>query len=64
MDETRWWPMIGLLWGTALGFAGSFGGFTVFLIVLVLSVLGFLAGRAMSGSSMDMSGMLGRRRSS
>jgi hypothetical protein len=61
MDETRWWPMIGLLWGTALGFAGALGGFTVFLIVLVLSVLGFLAGRAMSGD-MDMSGMLGRRR--
>ncbi|MEO3813693.1 hypothetical protein ABGB17_32255 [Sphaerisporangium sp. B11E5] len=63
MDETRWWPMAGLLWGTALGFAGAFGGFTVFLIVLVLSVLGFLAGRAMTGG-MDMSGVLGRRRAS
>ncbi|MDH2424412.1 hypothetical protein [Sphaerisporangium sp. TRM90804] len=61
MDESRMWPAIGLLWGTALGFAVAFGGLTVFLVVLVLSVLGFLVGRAMVGD-LDMSGMLGGRR--
>ena len=43
-DEMPWRAVIGLAFGTALGFAGAFGGFTAFLIVLVLGVVGFLAG--------------------
>ncbi|MFC4586784.1 hypothetical protein [Sphaerisporangium corydalis] len=61
MDESRWWPAIGLLFGTALGFAVMAGGLTAFLVVLVLGVIGFLVGRAMSGE-LDMSGLLGGRR--
>jgi hypothetical protein len=61
MDESRWLPAVGLLFGTALGFAIVVGGLTAFLVVLVLGVLGFLVGRAMSGD-LDMSGMMGGRR--
>ncbi|RCG25341.1 hypothetical protein DQ384_31220 [Sphaerisporangium album] len=61
MDENRWWPAIGLLFGTALGFAVIVGGLTAFLIVLVLGVVGFVIGRAMTGE-LDMSGLRGRRR--
>ncbi|WP_405146187.1 hypothetical protein OG589_03770 [Sphaerisporangium sp. NBC_01403] len=61
MDETRFWPAIGLLFGTALGFAVVVGGLTAFLIVLVLGVIGFLVGRALTGE-LDMSGLLGGRR--
>jgi hypothetical protein len=60
MEEARWWPAVGLVFGAALGFAIVIGGLTAFLIVLVLGVLGFLAGRAMVGD-LDMSGLLGRR---
>ena len=49
MNEMPWRAVIGLAFGTALGFAGAFGGFTAFLIVLVLGVVGFLAGRALTG---------------
>ena len=45
----HWWPVIGLAFGVALGFAGAFGGFTAFLVVLVLGVIGLLAGRALAG---------------
>lgn len=61
MDEMRWWPAIGLVFGAALGFAGAFGGFTAFLIVLVLGVVGLLAGRAAVGD-LDLSGVLGTRK--
>lgn len=61
MDDSRLWPMIGLLFGAALGFAVVIGGLTAFLIVLVLGVLGFLVGRAITGQ-LDMSGMMGGRR--
>jgi hypothetical protein len=63
MDETRWRPAIGLAFGTALGFAGAFGGFTVFVIVLVLGVIGLLVGRALTGE-LDLSELLGRRKRS
>jgi hypothetical protein len=36
--------VIGLLFGAALGFAGAFGGFTAFIIVLVVGAAGFLVG--------------------
>ena len=62
MDEMRWWPVIGLAFGVALGFAGAFGGFTAFVIVLVLGVIGFLAGRALTGE-LDLGELVrGRRR--
>jgi hypothetical protein len=61
MDERRWRPVIGLAFGAALGFAGAFGGFTAFLIVLVLGVIGFLVGRALTGE-LDLSELLGLRK--
>jgi hypothetical protein len=65
MDERQWWPIIGLAFGTALGFAAFFGGGGAFLLVLLLGVLGYLAGRAVVGE-LDLSGLVGgtRRRSS
>jgi hypothetical protein len=56
-------PVIGLAFGTALGFAGAFGGIGALVIVLVLGVGGFLAGRAISGD-LDLSELLGVRRRS
>ncbi|MET8144152.1 hypothetical protein ABZU32_27920 [Sphaerisporangium sp. NPDC005288] len=61
MDDNRLWPAVGLLFGAALGFAVVVGGLTAFLVVLVLGVLGFLVGRALTGE-LDMSGLLGGRR--
>ncbi|WP_433334035.1 hypothetical protein [Spirillospora sp. CA-294931] len=43
------WSMTGLAFGTALGFAGAFGGFGAFVLVLLVGVLGFLAGRVVEG---------------
>jgi hypothetical protein len=63
MDATAWWPLVGLVFGTALGFAGVFGGFGAFVVVLVLGVVGFLAGRALSGE-LDLGELLGGRRRS
>jgi nitrate/nitrite transporter NarK len=61
MDEMRWWPAIGLAFGTALGFAGAFGGIGAFVLVLVLGVVGYLAGRALIGE-LDLVDILGGRR--
>ncbi|MCO5989883.1 hypothetical protein NE235_27595 [Actinoallomurus spadix] len=61
MDELRWWPVVGLAFGTALGFAGAFGGVAAFLIVLVLGVVGLLAGRALIGD-LNLRELLGGRR--
>ncbi|MDH6142133.1 MULTISPECIES: hypothetical protein [Kitasatospora] len=36
---------LGLLIGMALGFAGYFGGFAAFLLVLALGAVGFVVGR-------------------
>ncbi|TMQ97221.1 hypothetical protein ETD83_20375 [Actinomadura soli] len=44
------WPLAGLSFGVALGFAGAFGGFGAFFIVLFLGALGFLGGRAIEGN--------------
>ncbi|MWA03964.1 hypothetical protein F8568_026980 [Actinomadura sp. LD22] len=44
------WPLAGLAFGVALGFAGAFGGFGPFFIVLFLGCLGFLTGRAIEGN--------------
>ncbi|MEW1914134.1 hypothetical protein AB0442_37925 [Kitasatospora sp. NPDC085895] len=40
---------LGLLAGMALGFAGYFGGFWAFLLVLVLGVVGLVVGRFLEG---------------
>jgi nitrate/nitrite transporter NarK len=61
MDASRWWPAVGLAVGVALGFAGAFGGFGAFIVVLVLGVVGLLAGWALSGQ-FDLSAWTGRRR--
>jgi hypothetical protein len=49
---------LGLLTGLALGFAGAFGGFGAFLIVLVLAALGLLVGRVLDGK-LDVSQLSG-----
>lgn len=41
--------LIGLLVGIALGFAGAFGGFGVFVIVAVLGAVGFIVGKVIDG---------------
>jgi len=56
MDEVRIMPILGLVFGIALGFAGAFGGAGAFVIVLVLGVVGYLAGRALSGE-LDLSNL-------
>jgi hypothetical protein len=61
MDETRWWPTVGLAYGTALGFAGAFGGWGAFVLVLILGLAGYLAGRAIIGE-LDLMDVFGGRR--
>ena len=51
----------GLLVGLALGFAGAFGGFTAFIIVLFLGIVGLLVGRLLDGQ-LDLSSFTGRDR--
>ena len=41
--------VVGLIAGMALGFAAYFGGFWAFLLVLVLGVIGLVAGRSTEG---------------
>ncbi|OXM66375.1 MULTISPECIES: hypothetical protein [Amycolatopsis] len=53
--------VLGLLSGLVLGLAGAFGGFTAFLVVLVLGALGLLAGRVADGK-LDLSQLTGRDR--
>ncbi|MFI9450106.1 hypothetical protein [Amycolatopsis sp. NPDC052450] len=52
---------LGLLTGLALGLAAAFGGFTAFIVVLVLGALGLLAGRVLDGK-LDLSQLTGRDR--
>ncbi|NKZ01081.1 hypothetical protein [Nocardiopsis alborubida] len=54
------WPIVGLSYGTVLGLAAAFGGFTAFALVLVLGIAGFVAGRAMEGE-IDLTAMFSRR---
>jgi len=49
-----------LLVGIALGFAGAFGGFNAFLIVAILGLIGFVAGRVVEGR-IDLTPYLGGR---
>ncbi|GAA4856973.1 hypothetical protein GCM10023201_59380 [Actinomycetospora corticicola] len=41
--------VLGLAIGIALGFAGAFGGFGAFLLVLVLGAVGLAVGRWLDG---------------
>jgi hypothetical protein len=61
MDGFPVWPITGLVFGTVLGLVGAFGGLSAFLMVLVLGVIGFLAGRVLEGS-LDLSSLGTRRR--
>lgn len=65
MDVRVPWPVIGLAFGVALGFAGAFGGAGPFFLVLFLGALGYVVGRIIEGS-LDLrqifsSGGAGRR---
>ncbi|MBV2362654.1 hypothetical protein ACFPZ0_09065 [Streptomonospora nanhaiensis] len=55
------WPIVGLAFGSVLGLAGAFGGFGAFVLVLVLGVIGFLAGRAFEGE-LDLRQLFAGRR--
>jgi hypothetical protein len=52
--------VIGLAVGLALGFAAAFGGFGALAIVVLLGVLGALAGRYLDGQ-LDLSDLTGAR---
>jgi hypothetical protein len=52
---------IGLATGLALGFAAAFGGFTAFVVVLVLGALGLGVGRWLDGM-LDLSALVGSGR--
>jgi hypothetical protein len=49
---------LGFAFGIVLGLAGAFGGFSAFIIVLVLGVVGLVAGRFIDGEA-DPTGILG-----
>jgi hypothetical protein len=44
----------------ALGFAGAFGGFSAFIVVLVLGIIGFIVGRVIE-SEFDIESVFRRR---
>lgn len=46
--------LIGLVVGIALGFAGAFGGWGAFVIVALLTGVGYLVGRMVQGD-LDLS---------
>jgi hypothetical protein len=50
--------LVGLLVGIALGFAGAFGGFDAFVVVALLSLVGFIAGKVVAGQ-IDLTPYLG-----
>ncbi len=60
MDEARMMPVLGLVFGIALGFAGAFGGWSAFVIVLVLGLVGYITGRALAGE-LDLSRLFAPR---
>lgn len=49
----------GLLAGLILGAAGVIGGFSAFLVALIVGILGFVVGRVIDGE-LDLSSILGR----
>jgi hypothetical protein len=55
--------VVGLAFGTALGFAAAFGGVVALLIVLVLGAAGWAVGRWADGK-LDLSALTARGRDS
>jgi hypothetical protein len=53
--------VIGLAVGIALGFAGAFGGFSAFVVVLVLGAVGLGVGRWLDGE-FDLRALAGLNR--
>ncbi|QNK81782.1 DUF2273 domain-containing protein [Nakamurella sp. PAMC28650] len=53
--------VVGLFAGLTLGLAAAFGGFWVFLLVLVLGLIGLVVGRVIDGD-LDLAQYLGGRR--
>ncbi|MGH3436305.1 MAG: hypothetical protein ACRDRN_07530 [Sciscionella sp.] len=53
--------VIGMLAGLALGFAGAFGGFAAFIIVVALGAVGLAVGAYLDGR-FDLSALTGRER--
>ncbi|MBR8742231.1 hypothetical protein [Nocardiopsis sp. MG754419] len=53
------WSIVGLAYGSLLGLVAYFGGFGAFLLVLLLGIAGFLAGRAFEGKT-DLSTLFSR----
>lgn len=51
---------IGLLVGLVLGVVGAFGGFTAFLIVVLLGAIGLVVGRVLDGK-LDLRAVVGTR---
>ncbi|HEY9391053.1 MAG TPA: hypothetical protein VIR27_14980 [Mycobacteriales bacterium] len=54
--------LIGVVVGIALGFAGAFGGWGAFLIVGLLTAVGYLVGRVVQGD-LDLTPYLSGRTS-
>lgn len=54
------WSIVGLAFGAVLGLSAYFGGFGAFALVLVLGLVGFLAGRAYEGE-IDLAELFARR---
>jgi nitrate/nitrite transporter NarK len=52
--------LVGLAAGIALGFAGAFGGFGAFVLVLVLGCIGLAVGRVVDGQ-VDLAALLSTR---
>jgi nitrate/nitrite transporter NarK len=61
MGTSTIWPITGLAYGTALGIATAFGGLGAFVAVLAFGVIGFLAGRVLSGD-LDLGEVFGAAR--
>ncbi len=53
--------LIGMFVGLVLGLAGAFGGFSAFLTVLLLGIIGLAVGLVLDGD-LDLSDYLGGRR--
>ncbi|MBB2913864.1 putative membrane protein [Streptosporangium becharense] len=61
MRDFPLWSVVGTVAGLLLGFAGAFGGFVAFLLVLVLGALGLLVGRIVDTGGIDLSRLTARR---